>query len=145
MSILVLITISRWITHNDQQQQQRKKNMFLFIIAGVGPRNKTVKYLDTPCPNCAAQDVAVKRVDRVFKLFFIPIFRYKKGQQYEICQNCGWQPGDVLMITHRGTMNQCCSSCGTHILSNDYSYCPKCGKHIAHHQQQQQFSSASFS
>ena len=60
-----------------------------FLIGGVQP--KTVTLDETPgiCSACGLAQARLKRVDHYLSLFFIPLFRVKKGDPVLICDRCG--------------------------------------------------------
>jgi len=101
----------------------------LFFIAGVGPRTIALDGQARSCPNCGRFDLHSKRVDEYFSLFFIPLFRVRKGEAFLSCGNCGavygeyGGPGQEEKIFRE----QVCPSCGRRRETN-FKYCPECGK-----------------
>ena len=77
--------------------------MFFLFIGGVGPHTKTVKRLKAAtCPNCGQHRVRIRRRDKVFSLFFIPVVRLRKGHAYKECKDCGWVEGELTFVpVHR--------------------------------------------
>jgi rubrerythrin len=103
--------------------------MMFFFIGGIQP--KTVTIDDTPqlCPYCGLQRARMKRIDHYLSLFFIPVFRVKKGDPVLICDHCGVVsgvseaggfPGERIRQTNT------CPRCGK-ILDTEFRYCPYCG------------------
>ncbi len=100
--------------------------MFFFFIAGIQP--KEVKPKEQPqkiCPFCGINRLTLKRIDHYFTLFFIPLFRVKKGDPFFECPKCG------LIDEKRGIVQSIpiCPSCKREI-SPEYKYCPYCGKRL---------------
>jgi len=52
----------------------------MFIIAGVSPKKKILEPHPEQCPSCGVQLAYTVRMDHYFNLFFIPLFRVKKGE-----------------------------------------------------------------
>jgi hypothetical protein len=72
-----------------------------------------------------------QRVDHYLSLFFIPIFRVKKGEPFIVCDSCtqagqGFGPDDTQAQTGSP---RTCRSCGK-ALNADFQYCPQCGKRV---------------
>lgn len=100
-----------------------------FIIAGIQP--KIVKLDDQPrmCPSCGLNQARLKRVDHYFSVFFIPIFRVKKGLPFLECQRCGSPAREIVggRSESRQGPGHICTYCGKPIDSA-YRFCPFCGK-----------------
>jgi hypothetical protein len=102
-----------------------------FLIGGVQP--KTVTLDETPgiCPACGLAQARLKRVDHYLSVFFIPLFRVKKGDPVLICDRCGAissPEGDsqgAFQEARRGR----CPQCGNPV-DRDFRYCPSCGRRI---------------
>ncbi len=102
-----------------------------FFIGGVQP--KTVTLDDTPrlCPACGLYQARLKRVDHYLSLFFIPLFRVKKGEPFLECNSCGAISDESGQVFHgpekmRGTV---CPYCGKP-LEPSFQYCPYCGRKV---------------
>jgi rubrerythrin len=103
----------------------------MIFIAGVSPKIKVLDQNPRQCPVCGLNQAYYKRTDHYLSLFFIPIFRIKKGEPFIACdrceqtargfgQNANWkQPEDASR----------CRYCGQDI-SGDYKFCPYCGKRV---------------
>lgn len=108
--------------------------MFFFFIGGVQP--KTVVLDETPrlCSNCGLAQARLKRIDHYVSLFFIPLFRIKKGEPLIICDRCGFTfreeeayRTDIRKPPLQEVLR--CPSCGA-ILEPSFRYCPQCGRKI---------------
>jgi hypothetical protein len=60
-----------------------------FFIGGVGPRTITLGGQVRICPNCGRPSLYLKRIDHYLSLFFIPLFRVKRGELFLSCEACG--------------------------------------------------------
>lgn len=104
----------------------------MFLIAGVSPRTKVLDNNPRRCPVCGLSQAYYKRIDHYFNLFFIPIFRVKKGEPFIMCERCERTVHEFKeeyphWPDKKGMQ---CNHCGK-ILEKDFEYCPYCGKHIA--------------
>lgn len=102
-----------------------------FFIGGIQP--KTVTLDDTPrmCQACGLYQARLKRVDHYISLFFIPLFRAKKGTPFLQCGSCGsitGETGDGLG-QDPGSHGRTCPSCGRSIEPG-FRFCPFCGKRL---------------
>jgi hypothetical protein len=102
-----------------------------FFVGGIQP--KTVALDDTPrmCQACGLYQARLKRVDHYISLFFIPLFRVKKGTPFVQCQGCGSvssESGDVWGQRPR-TDGLTCPSCG-YSIGPGFRFCPFCGKRL---------------
>lgn len=72
----------------------------MFVIFGFGPRTKVIEEGEFHCPVDGGQrSYAQKQVSQWFTLFFIPIFRWGKSEDYVECKSCGTRyPSDVLLV-----------------------------------------------
>jgi len=103
----------------------------MFIIAGLSPRLKIVENTPRICPSCGLAQAYLKRADSYFSLFFIPLFRVKKGEPFVFCERC------KSVMTEGGTPRQGwkaagagrCSACGRSV-DREFVYCPYCGKKV---------------
>ena len=104
-------------------------NAMFFFIAGIQP--KTVSLLDQPrrCPSCGLFQARLKRIDHYLSVFFIPLFRVKKGEAIIECRGCG-------SLSHesgagpRERLRKKCPYCDK-MLESAFRFCPHCGKRIA--------------
>lgn len=104
---------------------------FMFIIAGISPRLKVIDSTPRICSGCGLAQAYLKRADSYLSLFFIPIFRVKKGDPFVFCDRC-----ETVVSNHatpsRSKADQApdlCRRCGR-TVQNDFLYCPYCGKRI---------------
>jgi len=99
-----------------------------FFIGGIQP--KTVTLEDTPrmCRACGLYQARLKRVDHYIALFFIPLFRVKKGTPFLQCRSCGSISDDSGKVLARdpGAHALTCPSCGRPIAPG-FRFCPSCG------------------
>ena len=102
-----------------------------FIIAGVSPKVTRIDREPRACPACGQRRAYRQRVDHVFNLFFIPLFRVKKGEELLFCDRCGGpaieRTGDIDAPPPAGRGR--CPSCGAG-LDPDFRYCPRCGQRL---------------
>ena len=103
----------------------------MIFIAGVSPKKKVLDQNPRRCPTCGLNQATYQRVDHYLNLFFIPIFRVKKGEPFIVCDRCeqtvhGLGP-DLKQQQKEGSRT--CRSCGE-ALDRDFKYCPHCGKRI---------------
>ena len=104
--------------------------MFFFFIGGIQPRAVTVDKVPRICPICGLNRAQLKRVDHYISLFFIPLFRIKKGKPFMECPFCGPVMSENDMLYKLKEMGiPVCPSCGREILP-EYRFCPFCGKKI---------------
>ncbi len=100
-----------------------------FFIGGIQPKTVSVDEQPRICPSCGLTRARLKRVDHYFSLFFIPIFRVKKGEEFLQCPQCGAVSGGQYGSTHgpaRGQPSRC-SHCG-YPVEPTFRYCPYCGR-----------------
>lgn len=104
--------------------------MFFFFIAGIQPRTVTLDKQPRPCPVCGLNRATLKRVDHYFSIFFIPLFRVKKGEPFLECPSCGpvTERARPLEIKRKEYPFRC-PSCGRDVLP-EYRFCPFCGEKI---------------
>ena len=100
----------------------------MFLIAGVSPKTTIVDEKPQLCPVCGFARARYKRVDHYLSLFFIPIFRVKKGEAFIMCDKCEMEVkefgyGDG---TFPGEKEILCGTCGKKI-KEDFRFCPYCG------------------
>lgn len=102
-----------------------------FFIGGVQPRTVSLDDRLRMCPSCGLYQARLKRIDHYFALFFIPLFRVKKGTPFLECGRCGTVPGEESGEASRPEPERPvrCPSCG-HSLEPDFQYCPGCGRRV---------------
>ena len=102
-----------------------------FFIGGIQP--KAVDLEDHPrmCPSCGLYQARLRRVDHYVSLFFIPLFRIRKGEAFVECRSCGGlsrESGEPWSGPLTGEP-RVCPECNRHVKS-EYSFCPYCGRHL---------------
>ncbi|MFH1488227.1 MAG: zinc ribbon domain-containing protein [Pseudomonadota bacterium] len=100
-----------------------------FFIAGIQPKTVELDGQPRMCPSCGLVQARLKRVDHYLSLFFLPVFRVKKGATLVECRRCGHlspEAGGTLVETP-GERGPSCPYCGTH-LDPAFRFCPSCGK-----------------
>ena len=103
----------------------------MIFIAGVSPKIKVLDQNPRRCPICGLHQAHSKRMDYYFSLFFIPLFRVKKGQPFVICDRCektSPEFGQDFTRPHPEDTSSC-KYCGKK-LDQDFKYCPQCGKKV---------------
>ncbi|MEZ4528970.1 MAG: zinc ribbon domain-containing protein [Desulfobacterales bacterium] len=60
----------------------------MIFIGGVSPKIKIIDEKPVICPVCGLARAYYKRVDHYLNLFFIPLFRVKKGEPFLMCERC---------------------------------------------------------
>ena len=103
----------------------------MIFIAGVSPKIKVLDQNPRRCPVCGLNQAYSKRTDHYLSLFFIPIFRVKKGEPFIICDRCeqtGQGPGPDFNQQQPEDASRC-TYCGQSV-SSDFKFCPHCGQRI---------------
>jgi DNA-directed RNA polymerase subunit RPC12/RpoP len=99
-----------------------------FLIGGVQPKTVSLDVAPRVCPGCGLAQAKLKRTDHYLSLFFVPLFRVKKGDPVLICDLCGpiapAKGGSV-----QGSRGHRCPQCG-YPAARDFRYCPVCGTRI---------------
>ncbi|MCP3954030.1 MAG: zinc ribbon domain-containing protein [Desulfobacterales bacterium] len=100
----------------------------MIFIAGVSPKTTILDTTPRLCPACGLARARMQRVDHWLSLFFIPVFRVKKGDAFLFCDRCDLPvngipagPDAEPEATQTG-----CSACGRS-LEKDHRFCPYCG------------------
>jgi ribosomal protein S27AE len=104
-----------------------------FLIGGVQPKTVRLDKQGRTCPRCGYAELYAKRVDQYFSLFFVPLFRVKKGVPFVSCDHCRSvldQNGRAIdePRTFRKDFRKC-PTCGRS-LDEDFEFCPRCGQKI---------------
>ena len=101
----------------------------MFLIAGISPKTITIDNNPRVCPFCGLAQAYYKRVDHYFNLFFIPLFRVKKGEPFIMCERCEKNVSNYRedYNSWSGGQDIKCKNCGK-TLNKDFKYCPFCGK-----------------
>jgi RNA polymerase subunit RPABC4/transcription elongation factor Spt4 len=103
----------------------------MIFIAGVSPKIKVLDQNPRRCPICGLNQAYSKRTDHYLSLFFIPIFRVKKGEPFILCDSCeqtGYRPGPDVNQQQPEDIRTC-RYCGK-ALDRDFKFCPHCGKKV---------------
>jgi len=101
----------------------------MFLIAGISTKTTLVDKKPQLCPVCGLAKAHYKRTDQYFSLFFIPLFRVKKGEAFVMCDKCEQElkefgyghesfPGDKEAVCHNCRKR----------FKGDFKFCPYCGK-----------------
>jgi RNA polymerase subunit RPABC4/transcription elongation factor Spt4 len=106
-------------------------NMF-FLIGGIQPKTVVLEKQAGACPVCAHTGISIKRVDQYLSLFFIPLFRIKRGVPAPMCDHCK----SILDADQSGgyyktvAKEKKCSRCARIIHDEEFFYCPYCGNRL---------------
>ncbi len=84
------------------------------------------------CTNCGFPSAKLKRLDHYLSLFFIPVFRVKKGECFIECDKCGNINSETLQSEKISLEKQTFSRCPKceEYLPRNFKYCPLCGKRL---------------
>jgi len=103
-----------------------------FFVGGVQPKTVTLDENPRLCPACGLAQAKIKRIDHYLTLFFIPLFRVKKGEPLLMCERCGFvappDRAEEIANFSVGTRLEC-PKCGM-ILEPSFNYCPRCGTKV---------------
>jgi len=101
----------------------------MFIIAGISPKVKVLDANPRVCPSCGLARAYLKRADSYLSLFFIPLFRVKKGEPFIICDRCeSFVPeGGAPFHAWKDPGATHCNNCGK-TIEKGFAYCPYCGR-----------------
>jgi rubrerythrin len=103
----------------------------MIFIAGVVPKIKVLDQNPRRCPVCGLHQAYYKRTDHYLSLFFIPIFRVKKGEPIIVCDHCEQADYGLGPDVDRQKPEEAsrCRYCGQDV-SGDFKFCPYCGKKV---------------
>ena len=101
----------------------------MILIAGISTKIKRLDDNPQRCPHCGLSQAYNTRVDHYFNLFFIPVFRVKKGEPFVMCDRC---QNTAHQFTRSGDADphareHRCKNCGQ-LSQKEFKYCPFCGK-----------------
>jgi len=102
-----------------------------FFIAGIQPKTVHPDGLSRMCPSCGLYQASLKRVDHYLSIFFLPVFRVKKGIPFLECKRCGSlssESGEARFESPKKPDRKC-PYCGG-ILEQAFHFCPFCGKSV---------------
>ena len=102
-----------------------------FFIAGIQPKTIVIDSSPRQCPSCGLNQAWMKRQDHYLSLFFLPVFRVKKGLPFLECGGCGnLFPESEESLETRGSPDFQCPIC--HLpVEPTYRFCPHCGKSVS--------------
>ena len=96
-----------------------------FLVGGISPKTVVLDASARRCPACGLFQARLQRVDHYLNLFFIPLWRVKKGEPLLVCNRCGTlSPPDAA--AQPASAAETCAHCGQP-LAPDFRYCPHCG------------------
>jgi RNA polymerase subunit RPABC4/transcription elongation factor Spt4 len=103
----------------------------MIFIAGVSPKTKVLDQNPRRCPVCGLNQAYYKRMDHYLSLFFIPLFRVKKGQPFIMCDRCEQTIHEFgPEFTQKQNKEALgCKYCGK-FIDSDFKFCPHCGRRI---------------
>ena len=120
----------------------------MFFMMGITDGQKRFDFTQTIICNCcgAYGRYEVFMTFTVLSLFFIPCFRWnkryfvrttccntiyaldrEKGKRIAAGENIEIQPEDLTLVNRQRSSYKHCSGCGFS-TSEDYEYCPRCGR-----------------
>jgi hypothetical protein len=99
-----------------------------FLIGGLQPRTFKLAGTHLPCRNCGQSSLQKNRTDQYLSLFFIPLFRVKKGVPYLECGRCRsvYSEDGSRMRQQTPPGPGSCPKCGRPVQT-DFNLCPYCG------------------
>lgn len=122
--------------------------MMFIIFLGIQDKDKNLGTANINCPNCGKfSNIEVHKTYNYFHIFLIPVFRWNIkyigrskccGKLYEIDTDVGkeYERNPDLEINQDNlqplsfyTSNKYCTNCKVDV-SEEYSYCPYCGKNL---------------
>jgi len=76
-------------------------------------------------------ELSERRIDHYLSLFFIPLFRIKKGVPFFLCGNCGvhFKEDGTLLQSDPADVKRECRFCGRR-QDSGFIFCPYCGKRL---------------
>lgn len=103
----------------------------MFLIVGISPKTKIIDNTPRICQACGLARARLQRVDSYFNLFFIPLFRVKKGDPFVICERCENITSEPAAAYHAPPPKRDfrCKACGQP-LEKEFRFCPACGKQV---------------
>lgn len=125
-------SLLRLLIASDQRTESRTVELLIMIfIAGVSPKIKVLDQNPRRCPVCGLNRAFYKRIDHYLSLFFIPIFRVKRGEPFLACDHCeqSLHPPPQDFKRPQSEDAWVCRYCGK-TLDKDFKYCPHCGKRV---------------
>jgi hypothetical protein len=104
--------------------------MFIFI-GGLQPKTVILDKNPRTCQACGSFNAHLKRIDQYISLFFIPLFRIKKGIPFISCDSCHsvFDEQDCRPEKRSDDVIKLCPKC-RNPLAPDFSFCPYCGRDV---------------
>ena len=101
----------------------------MIFIAGVSPKTTVIDQTPRLCPVCGLAQARLQRVDHWLSVFFIPVFRVKKGEEFIFCNRCDQPVLDAFTDQKKEEhpFSGSCSRCGQ-ALEENHRFCPFCGQ-----------------
>jgi RNA polymerase subunit RPABC4/transcription elongation factor Spt4 len=101
----------------------------MIFIAGVTPKTTVVDQTARLCPVCGLARARLQRIDHWLSLFFIPVFRVKKGAEFLFCDRCEQPVSNMPAGSgyEQDDPPDTCSAC-QRALEKDHRFCPYCGQ-----------------
>lgn len=102
-----------------------------FFIGGIQPKTVEIENQPRMCHACGLYQARLKRMDHYLSIFFIPLFRLKKGSPFLQCGSCGTISHESGDPWHEvpGSRGLRCGHCGNK-LDAEFRFCPHCGKEV---------------
>jgi len=104
-----------------------------FFVAGIQPKQIILDETSQPCPACGLFQARWVRRDYYLSLFFLPLFRVKKGQSVLECPRCGARASSAstggFEFSPQTDYNKVCPACGK-TREQSFRFCPYCGQDL---------------
>ncbi len=103
----------------------------MIFIIGVTPKTRVLEKSPGICTRCGLAQAQIKRIDHYLSLFFIPLFRVKKGDPVIVCEQCEQRmdQGAWDFFRDEKVSDALCPHCNR-TISDNFRYCPYCGKQV---------------
>jgi endogenous inhibitor of DNA gyrase (YacG/DUF329 family) len=118
---------------NPKTLRRTEPLLMFFFIAGIQPKQIVLEETSRPCPACGLFQTRLVRQDYYLSLFFLPLFRVKKGATVLECRRCGAQSASDsaggFEFSGRADYNKVCPACGK-TPEPSFRFCPYCGQDL---------------